>query len=82
MTATPPKTVKLSDGLLRAARTAAAHSGRSLIEQIEFWVVLGREVDHAVRPQTARKLLRMYPLPRRRTKGRAKAARSKNQPRK
>jgi hypothetical protein len=74
MIATPPETVKLSDSLLRAARVAAARSGRSLIQQNEFWIQLGRGIDDAVRPPTARNLFRNYPLPR----GRAKAARSKN----
>jgi hypothetical protein len=69
MRATLPKTAMRWDGLLHAARTAAASSGRSLVEQIEFWIRLGGRNEDAVRPPTAGKLLRMYPLPTARTQG-------------
>lgn len=48
--------VVLSDGLVRAARAAAAESGRSIEDQIEFWARLGQCLAGVLSPEQARKL--------------------------
>jgi hypothetical protein len=48
--------VKLSDNLMLDARLVAEESERSIAGQIEYWARLGRAIEAAIRPTTARKL--------------------------
>lgn len=48
--------VKLSDHLMLEARLVAEQSERSIAGQIEYWARLGRAIEAAIRPTTARKL--------------------------
>lgn len=48
--------VKLSDNLMLDARLVAEQSERSIAGQIEYWARLGRAIEAAIRPGTARKL--------------------------
>jgi hypothetical protein len=55
--------VKLSDHLILDARVVAQDSQRSIAGQIEYWALLGRAIEAAVRPATALKLKRRRPIP-------------------
>lgn len=48
--------VKLSDDLVKLARTEAAAADRSITAQIEHWAKLGRSVERALRHEDARAL--------------------------
>ena len=45
--------VKLSDGLVKLARTEAEAADRSITAQIEHWATLGRSVETALRHEDA-----------------------------
>ena len=50
--------VQLGDALLEAARTAAEENQRSMADQIEHWVLLGRAVEKALTQGDAQTLKR------------------------
>lgn len=51
-------TVELSENLVQQARAATEMTGRSIEDQIEFWIILGRAVEQSLGADRALALLK------------------------